>query len=117
MELDDFVILSYIKRNPNASQADISKMFLKGKAHIGKILNNMEKKGYILRNVGLENGIMVKHSVITELGEKVYAQTDNEFRILAKQTLGFLTKEEIQTFNKLLDKYKNFMLDNFEIAF
>lgn len=117
LELDEFVILSYIKENPKSSQAEISKKFLKGKAHIGKILNDMEQKGYILRTADIKNGIMVKHSIITKLGEKIYEETDNGYRILAKKTLGFLTEEEIETLTHLLDKYRNTLLDNFEINF
>ncbi len=117
LELDEFVILSYIKKNPNSSQADISKKFLKGKAHIGKILNNMEQKGFILRSADIKNGIMVKRSIITKLGEKVYEETDNGYRILAKKTLGYLSEEEIKTFTYLLDKYRSILLNNFEINF
>lgn len=117
LELDEFVILSYIKENPNSSQAEISKKFLKGKAHIGKILNDMEQKGFILRSADIKNGIMVKRSIITKLGEKVYEETDNGYRILAKKTLGYLSEEEIKTFTYLLDKYRNILLNNFEINF
>ncbi len=117
LELDEFVILSYIKENPNSSQADISKKFLKGKAHIGKILNDMEQKGFILRSADIKNGIMVKRSIITKLGEKVYEETDNGYRILAKKTLGYLSEEEIKTFTYLLDKYRSILLNNFEINF
>lgn len=117
LELDEFVILSYIKENPNSSQAEISKKFLKGKAHIGKILNDMEQKGFILRSADIKNGIMVKRSIITKLGEKVYEETDNGYRILAQKTLGYLSEEEIKTFTYLLDKYRNILLNNFEINF
>ena len=117
LELDEFVILSYLQKNPNASQAEISKFFFKGKAHIGKILNDMEQKGYITRTVKLENGIMIKHSAVTKLGEKIYAHTDDEFNIVAKKILSLLTEEEIEQFSELLNKYKEILLNNFEISF
>lgn len=117
LEVDEFVILSYLKQNPDASQAEISKFILKGKAHIGKILNNMEQKGYISRNVKIEKGIMIKHSSLTEQGETLYKSTDEKFCALARNALEHLTKEEAETFIKLLDKYKKILLENFEISF
>ncbi len=117
LEIDEFVILSYLKKYPKASQAEISKFFLKGKAHIGKILNNMEQKGYIQRSVKLENGNRIKHSKLTPLGERNYQNTDDKFGMLAIKTLECLTKEEIELFTKLLDKYKQLLLNNFDISF
>lgn len=48
LELDEFKILSHILDNSDLSQNDISKLVYKGKAHVGKILNSMEKKDILL---------------------------------------------------------------------
>ena len=53
LELDEFKILSHILQNPKLSQSDIAKLVYKGKAHVGKILNVMEQKGYIKRVLSL----------------------------------------------------------------
>ena len=117
LEQDEFFILCCIKQNPTISQSNISKMLFKGKAHIGKILSNMEKKGYITRTVSMNKNVMVKHSILTDKGEKLYEETDKAFIELAKHTLKVFTEEEIQTFVGLLDKYKTSMLEKFEILF
>lgn len=117
LELTEFTLLSYILGNPDASQSDLSKLLYKGKAHIGKILNEMETKGYIKRVAVTDNNIMKKLTKITPKGKKLYEQTHDEFRNLAEIVLKDFSLEEIDTFNKLLDKYKKSILDNFELDF
>lgn len=117
LELDEFKILSHILENPELSQSDIAKLVYKGKAHIGKILSEMEKKGYITRNISTHNNIMVKRTALTEMGEKLYHETDIAFKKLADDTLAEFSKEEIDIFLHLLDKFKTQMLARNEITF
>lgn len=117
LEIDEFFILSFILKNPYASQSDISKMVYKGKAHIGKILASMEDKGYITRSLNINNNIMIKTPNITDKGMQLYRETDKAFIQLAKDTFSLFTDDEIKTLNKLLDKCKNSMLEKSEILF
>ena len=115
--MDEFKILSHILENPELSQSDIAKLVYKVKAHIGKILSEMEKKGYITRNISTHNNIMVKRTALTEMGEKLYHETDIAFKKLADDTLAEFSKEEIDIFLHLLDKFKTQMLARNEITF
>lgn len=63
---DEFAILMLIDMEPEISQTDIAKYLFKGKAHVGKILNEMEEKGFIKRIVDSKNNIMIKKNVLTE---------------------------------------------------
>ncbi|MFR1672980.1 MAG: MarR family winged helix-turn-helix transcriptional regulator [Candidatus Gastranaerophilaceae bacterium] len=117
LELSEFTIISYILANPDASQSDLSKLLFKGKAHIGKILNEMENKGYIKRVAVTDNNIMKKLTKITSKGKKLYEDTHNEFRNLGEKILEDFTLEEMETFHRLLNKYKASILNNFELDF
>lgn len=117
LELDEFKILSHIVQNPNLSQSDISKLVFKGKAHVGKILNEMEKKKYIKRVLSSKNNIMVKHTVLTPLGEKLYVYTNERLQKLGEQVLSVFQTDEIHCLKILLDKFKISMLEKQKIYF
>lgn len=117
LELDEFKILSHILQNPKLSQSDIAKLVYKGKAHVGKILNIMEQKGYIKRVLSTNHNIMVKHTELTEFGKKLYKNTDEKYRGIALKTLKTFSVEEINELTRLLDKLKEKMLENNKINF
>lgn len=117
LDLDEFRILSHIISKPELSQSDISKLVYKGKAHVGKILSEMEKKGFITRILSTHNNMMVKRTAMTEKGQKLYDETNEAFRQLGRTVLDDFTDEEIDNFLYLLNKFKNNMLDNNEICF
>ena len=117
LELVEYTILSYIISTPGLSQSDLSKLLFKGKAHIGKILNDMEDKGYIKRIASSENNILKKITKITPKGKPLSHKTHEVFKNLGEKVLEDFSKEEIETFNNLLNKYRTKILDNFEIEF
>lgn len=117
LDLDEFRILSHIISNPDLSQSDISKLVYKGKAHVGKILNSMAQKGYIKRVLSPNKNIMVKHTVLTEYGEKLYYKTNEMFRKLGSNVLDSFTDKEIESFLYLLGKFQNSILEKYKIYF
>lgn len=117
LELDEYTILSFLVSDPLMSQSDLSKAMYKGKAHIGKILNEMETKGYIKRVVGTSDNMMKKFTEITDLGSELYENTHETFRKLADEVLSIFTDEELETFLSLLDRYKDKITSTYEIDF
>lgn len=117
LELDEFQLLSHIIYKPDLSQSDLAKLVYKGKAHIGKILTEMEEKGYITRSVSTHNNMMVKHTSLTEHGKKLYDETDDAFKQLGRVVMESFTDEEVDNFMYLLEKFKNRLLENNEIIF
>ena len=117
LDLDEFRILSHILSDPDLSQSDISKLVYKGKAHVGKILSDMEQKGFITRILSTHNNMMVKRTALTELGKQLYNETNEAFRQLGTTVLDDFTDEEIENFLYLLNKFKNNMIERNEINF
>lgn len=117
LELDEFKILSHIILDKNLSQSDISKLVYKGRAHIGKILNDMEQKNYIRRVVSTKNNMMIKNTVLTDFGKEIYEETDDRFFKIGKYILEGLDDEDVKTLAKLLDKIKNNILEKNKIYF
>lgn len=117
LELSEYTLLSYTLENPELSQSDLSKLLFKGKAHVGKILNEMEAKGYIKRIAVNDNNMLKKLTKITPKGKKLYEETHDVFRNLGEKILEDFSQEEIETFHKLLNKYREKILENYEIEF
>lgn len=117
LDLDEFKILSHIMDDPNLSQSDIGKLVYKGKAHVGKILNELEKKNYIERDLTTRNNIIIKHTVITEQGKEIYFYTDEKFKEINQNIKKMFAEEELKTLKFLLDKLKTAMLNNNKISF
>lgn len=117
LELDEFTIICHLLESENLSQSDMSKLLYKGKAHVGKILKEMEEKGYIERVANMNNNIMVKHTVITELGMKMFEATNNEFSKLGSSVISEFKPEEVKTFHAFLDKFQENILKQFKIYF
>ena len=117
LDLDEFKILSHIMDDPNLSQSDIGKLVYKGKAHVGKILNELEKKNYIERELTTRNNIIIKHTVITEQGKEIYFYTDEKFKEINQNIKKMFAEEELKTLKFLLHKLKTAMLNNNKISF
>lgn len=104
LELDEFIILCHIISNPKLTQSDLAKLLYKGKAHVGKILNVMEEKGYIERIISTNNNIMVKYTEITPKGKELHEITDDIFSKMNTELFQNFTQEELLIFNAAFGK-------------
>ena len=77
----------------------------------------MAQKGYIKRVLSTNKNIMVKHTVLTEYGEKLYYKTNEMFRKLGSNVLDSFTDKEIESFLYLLGKFQNSILEKYKIYF
>lgn len=117
LELDEFKILSHIMDDPNLSQSDISKLVYKGKAHVGKILNELEKNNYIKRELSTRKNMVIKRTILTDRGKDIYFYTDKKFAELNQNIKKMFSEAELQTLKDLLDKLRESMLRNNKISF
>jgi len=113
----EYIIMANIKKYPDLSQAELSKLVYKGKAHMGKILNEMERKNYIKRVLNTKDNMMVKHTVITPYGMKLFQKTETIFKDMEAGILDVFTPAEITEFERLLDKLRNRILETDKIVF
>lgn len=104
---DEFAILGFIINEPNISQNQIGKAIFKGKAHVGKMLHELENKGLITRAPQQDNsfkneatlkGLQLFKKGIVIIDKKIVAKFKEEFSI-----------EEHALFISLLERYRNVM--------
>lgn len=66
--IEELSALDTIYCNPKICQRDIAKLILKDRANTGKLLDILEKKGFITRHLSIKNNRPVKIAEITPEG-------------------------------------------------
>lgn len=98
-------ILYFTKCEPDITQAELARRLFKGKAHLGKILNEMEKQGLIKReyhNNSIKNIILPK-------GEELHQKAYKEFKRMKTLINKTFTKEEKEQFLSLISRYRSLL--------
>lgn len=103
---DEFTILYALHFDPNISQSDLAKLLFKGKAHIGKILNDMESRGLIKRVADTRNNIIIKRSVVTKKGIEIFEKGHKEFSKVRETINQNFTTKEMEQFISYLKKFR-----------
>jgi len=103
---DEFAILMLIDLAPNISQTDIAKYLFKGKAHVGKMLNDMESKGYLKRVVDTRDNVMIKKSIMTEKAKKYLEYGKQKSLIIEDRMQKEFTEEEVKEFISYLKRFR-----------
>lgn len=100
---EEFFVLDFLyKNNEEVCQRDIAVKMLSDRANMGKILNGLDKKGYIERKLGVKQKYPVKLVSLTDEGEKCYIETIEILKKIGKPVIEELTeKEEKETIERL----------------
>ena len=104
---DEFRVLDIINYNPDICQRDLAKLALRDCVKIGRILDSLEKKGYIERFNDTKGKRLVKKMKLTENGVSFYKEMINK---IEPETQFFLnqvfTEVELKEINEHLNKLK-----------
>jgi len=93
--IDEFTLLDTIIARPDQSQADLARMILKGKAHTGRFLMSLEEKGLVERRICERDGKLIKVSIVTAKGKKLYDKTVENFRPAIEKFEKIMSEEDI----------------------
>lgn len=104
---DEFGILCLIHEDTSISQSELAKFLFKGKAHVGKILNEMEVKGLIKRSVDIKNNVMIKHNQITEEGKAFIDKAYDRLKIIKIKMNKEFSKSEVKEFISYLKRFRS----------
>lgn len=105
---EEFSVLDFLYKNDEQiCQRDLAIKLLYNRANIGKILNNLEKTGYIKRQIGEKQNYPVKFVFLTKNGEKIYTETANKLREVASSPLEAISKDEVKNMSLMLKKMRN----------
>ena len=107
---DEFAIIYFVSNQPDISQTTLAKYLFKGKAHVGKILKEMEQKGLIKRTTAKTPA--PSKIILLPKAKKIYEKGVKETRNMRERYEKEFSETEINQFLNFLKRYRN-MLSSF----
>lgn len=111
----EFSVLDTLLCNPGICQRDLAKLILVDRANTGKILDNLEKKGYVKRTLAVKNNRPVKIAELTEIGrkkvEEVTALIKPHMEIVRKK----VNNSDLAKVSSLLKEFRDVLKETIEI--
>ena len=101
-------IIGYLYRHRDTPvfQRDIEREFSITRSTVTNILKLMEKKGYIKRE-SVPYDARLKKLVLTDTGRELHEKTKDMIDMLEEQTVEGISKEDLDTFYRVIDQVKN----------
>ena len=105
--LDELAALTVIKAcNGQIHQRDLAKIILKDRANTGRLLDNLEKDGFIQRTEVIKNGRSARAIAITPIGLETIIKADEIVRPIFQKILDKVSSTETDYVKKILTKLR-----------
>lgn len=104
---EQYIALDAISSREDICQRDLSKLILKDRSNTSRILNVLEKEGFIGRNIETKNNRLVKKVYINDKGKAIL---DEHGKIIKKDLADIfvdITEEDFDNLKKLLKKIRD----------
>ncbi len=103
---DEFYALDAIMLNEGICQRELAKLILKDRPNTGRILDSLEKKGYIERFVDTKNNRLVKRMNLTPAGRAVTEETSKRLREYIDNIPKVFSDEDKDKLKQLMIKFR-----------
>ncbi len=115
LTVEEYSVLDTLICKPEICQRDLAKLILKDRANTGKILDSLEKHGYIRRKLAIKNNRPVKIAEITDSGkakvEEVYGKLRPHMEIVMER----IDNSDLARVSDLLRELREFLGETLEI--
>ena len=112
---EEFAALDTISAHAELCQRDLAKLILKDRANTGKLLDSLENKGYVQRELTSKNNRPVKIVKITDAGLKIYSETYDKLlphhQIVKKR----IANTDLEKLGELLRDLREILEDTIDI--
>jgi len=115
LTIEEFSALDTISANDELCQRDLAKLILKDRANTGKLLDSLENKGYIERELSIKNNRPVKILKITDAGLKIYTDTFNKLEPHHKFVKEKIANTDLAKVGELLRELREVLEDTIDI--
>lgn len=68
---EQYIVLDAVSSKEDICQRDLSKLILKDRSNTGRILNTLEREGFVGRDIQTKNNRLVKKVYITDKGKAI----------------------------------------------
>ncbi len=113
--VEEFSVLDTLSCNPQLCQRDLAKLILKDRANTGKLLDGLEKKGYIARKLSIKNNRPVKIVEITEKGLDKTEEVTSKIKPHMNAVKEKIDNSDLAKISGLLEELRNVLNETLEI--
>lgn len=103
---DEYIALDTVSINAGICQRDLAKLILKDRANTGRILNELEQKGFITRFIDTKNNRLVKKMGITETGLQELNSINNKIKTYLSGVTKRIPSEDIDKVRDILRAFR-----------
>lgn len=107
LTFDEIIALDTISENASICQRDLAKLILKDRANTGRLVENLEKKGFIERYNDTKNNRLVKKLKIADKGENKLIEVSKKFDKAQLIFTDIISDEEADKIMKKLTEIRN----------
>ena len=116
LTIEEFAALDTISANNGLCQRDLAKLLLKDRANTGKLLDSLEAKGLVKRELAVKNNRPVKIVTTTEKGESTYAETYRKLEPHHKIIKEKIANTDLAKVGELLKDLREILEDTLDIC-
>lgn len=103
---DEYIALDTVSINVGICQRDLAKLILKDRANTGRILNELEQKGFITRFIDTKNNRLVKKMGITETGLQELNSINNKIKTYLSGVTKRIPPEDVDKVRNILRAFR-----------
>ena len=107
--VDEFAILDTLSCGDRLCQRDLAKLILKDRANTGKLLDGLEKKGFIIRKLENKNNRPVKIAILTDLGLKKLQDATKKIKPHIEVVKKEINNSDLKRVGELLKEFRNIL--------
>lgn len=115
LTIEEFSALDTISANEELCQRDLAKLILKDRANTGKLLDSLEAKGLVKRDLAVKNNRPVKIVSITELGKETYNEIYSRLEPHHKIVKEKIANTDLAKVGELLKELREVLEDTIDI--
>ncbi len=109
---EEVLALDIIYLTPGICQRDLAKKLLKDRAGTGRVLLQLESKGFVERFVDTKGNRLVRKMKLTESGKDMLKLATNKIEPYVKKIKEAFSEEDKNQLKNLLDKFRRILAEN-----
>ena len=115
LSFDEFIALDMLASEGPMCQRDLAKIILKDRANTGKLLDLLEAKGLIERELSVKNNRPVKFVKISLKGKEFYEETYNKLKPHHKLVEEKIANSDLSKVGELLKDLRDVLEETIDI--
>ena len=112
---EEYSVLDVLANSPKMCQRDLAKIILKDRANTGKLLDGLEKRGYVTRTLSIKNNRPVKIVEITDEGRKKAEEVLEKIRPHFQRVMEKINNSDVARVSDLLKELREILDETLEI--